>query len=584
MRLSSNQKLTRCRNKAAGHLQVGTCGSDSTCLVRISPRIGAHCQFVYGPGKQLEARLSPFGSSMGMSVDVAMDTGSVTVDQNARAGAGVGPGPAFSAQKTNGTRLRTSCDACQNLKVKCSQDKPSCRRCSKNRLDCVYSPLRRMGRPKKSSAVPPAASSITSSPSPITSVTPRSKSQLHDSQRRRHATTATPSPACLMQPQLIGHTPAGTENMSRAEASFGLENSDIASDGMYNGDMVLGAKDGTLRGPYPAALLQDRPETTTSANYRFFTISAGLNVPSASAQQRPRLLTSPLTTLVSLESQVGTHQGSSASDGDQLRIQAGHCYLAILQRLTQLEATLDASAQPPRLDVILSAERDTRALKERIFSCQGHERRELDMVGRPTAANQRSPQSCIDAHGLSLLVLGLLADRVTRLFEDLFRRAAVNSHWMDQATRVTTAAWLYGSQPVFASQADERQYERSSRSSFSRNIHCPVPEANCELTIGNYEVDDEVKSRVMKLILKNRVRAIEEMLGDLGNYLRSIAGQGDSPGSEGNGQGPAGEQGSILLGSVDRSRGSRYTATAYMVEDLHRRAEMLRGRLELAGH
>lgn len=374
------------------------------------------------------------------------------------------------------------------------------------------------------------------------------------------------------------------ENVSRAEASFGLENGDIASDGIYNGDMVLGAEDDTLRGPYPAAILEDRPETTSSANDGFFSLSAGLDGPHDWTQKQPRLRPSPLTTLVGHDSQVGTHQGSSSSDGDLTRNNAGHCYLAILQRLTQLEATLDTGPKPPRLDVIMSAERDTRSLKERIFSCHGHGRRELYMVGSSAAAEETSPRSCIDAHGSSLLVLSLLADRVTSLFEELFRRAAISSHSMDQATRVTTAAWLYASLPESASQADERQYERSVRSSFSRNIHCPVPEANCELTIGSYEVDEEVKSRVMKLMLKKRVSAFARMLGDLRGYLLDVAGQGDSLGREGNVHGPAEEQDRILLGSVKSSRRSSQAETAYMVENLHRRAEMLQGRLELAGH
>ncbi|KAJ5207301.1 hypothetical protein N7491_002066 [Penicillium cf. griseofulvum] len=46
-------------------------------------------------------------------------------------------------------QLRTSCDACQSLKIKCSQSKPECDRCGKHGVPCVYSPLRRMGRPKK---------------------------------------------------------------------------------------------------------------------------------------------------------------------------------------------------------------------------------------------------------------------------------------------------------------------------------------------------------------------------------------------------------------------------------------------------
>lgn len=518
-----------------------------------------------------------------------MDTGLVTVDQDARVGAGVHPGTAFSAQKINGTRLRTSCDACQNLKVKCSQVKPSCRRCSKNGLDCVYSPLRRMGRPKKSSvaprAAPSAAPSVRSLSSPMTAATLRSQSQSqsHERQRRRHAIT-TPSPASLMRSQPTGHALDGMENSSAAQVPSGLDNGDFGADGMYNGGPVLGAQDDTPRVPYPAAILEDRPETTSFASDGFFSLSTGQDGPSASTQQQPRLLTSPLTTLVSLDPQVGTNQGSFSSDGDQIRNQAGHCYLAILQRLTQLEATLDADPQPPRLDVILSAERDTRQLKERIFACQGHGRREIDMMGSMVTSKERTSQSCIDAHDSSLLVLSLLADRVTSLFEDLFRRAAVSSHSMDQATRVTTAAWLYGSESDFASQARERQYERSVRSSFSRNIHCPVPAANCKLTIGTYEVDDEVKSRVMKRILKNRVGALERMLGDLRDYLVDFVGQDESPGREGNVHGAAEEQGSILLGNVRSRQGLSQAATAQMVKDLHRRVQMLRGRLELAGH
>lgn len=49
-------------------------------------------------------------------------------------------------------RLRTSCDSCQSLKIKCSQNKPECDRCVKHGLHCVYSPLRRMGRPRKRDA------------------------------------------------------------------------------------------------------------------------------------------------------------------------------------------------------------------------------------------------------------------------------------------------------------------------------------------------------------------------------------------------------------------------------------------------
>ncbi|CAI6337013.1 unnamed protein product [Periconia digitata] len=48
-----------------------------------------------------------------------------------------------------GPKYRTSCDGCQAMKIKCGQEKPSCRRCSTQRLECVYSLSRRMGRPRE---------------------------------------------------------------------------------------------------------------------------------------------------------------------------------------------------------------------------------------------------------------------------------------------------------------------------------------------------------------------------------------------------------------------------------------------------
>jgi hypothetical protein len=56
-------------------------------------------------------------------------------------------------------RLRTSCDRCQAAKVKCSRVKPSCWRCSQSGQQCVYSPFRRTGRPRKILQTSPTAHS-----------------------------------------------------------------------------------------------------------------------------------------------------------------------------------------------------------------------------------------------------------------------------------------------------------------------------------------------------------------------------------------------------------------------------------------
>ncbi|PWY72140.1 hypothetical protein BO94DRAFT_476006, partial [Aspergillus sclerotioniger CBS 115572] len=46
-------------------------------------------------------------------------------------------------------KVRSTCNACQQAKIRCSHEKPSCRRCQKHNLSCVYSMSRRLGRPAK---------------------------------------------------------------------------------------------------------------------------------------------------------------------------------------------------------------------------------------------------------------------------------------------------------------------------------------------------------------------------------------------------------------------------------------------------
>lgn len=46
-------------------------------------------------------------------------------------------------------KLRSSCDACQLAKIRCSQHKPRCQRCVNQDIVCVYSLSRRMGRPRR---------------------------------------------------------------------------------------------------------------------------------------------------------------------------------------------------------------------------------------------------------------------------------------------------------------------------------------------------------------------------------------------------------------------------------------------------
>ena len=48
-----------------------------------------------------------------------------------------------------GTKLRSTCDACKDAKVRCNRETPSCYRCRNQKLKCVYNLSRRMGRPRR---------------------------------------------------------------------------------------------------------------------------------------------------------------------------------------------------------------------------------------------------------------------------------------------------------------------------------------------------------------------------------------------------------------------------------------------------
>ena len=44
------------------------------------------------------------------------------------------------------SKLRQTCDACSETKVKCDKRSPRCGRCARLSYECVYSPARRIGK------------------------------------------------------------------------------------------------------------------------------------------------------------------------------------------------------------------------------------------------------------------------------------------------------------------------------------------------------------------------------------------------------------------------------------------------------
>ena len=81
------------------------------------------------------AAINSGGSSSGNSNGSNMNNNTITVaDADAR------------AKKPK--KLRQTCDPCSEAKVKCDKGNPRCGRCDRLSYECVYSPARRIGRPR----------------------------------------------------------------------------------------------------------------------------------------------------------------------------------------------------------------------------------------------------------------------------------------------------------------------------------------------------------------------------------------------------------------------------------------------------
>jgi len=66
-------------------------------------------------------------------------------------GSGLSACPPAAARALPAPKLRTSCDNCHSLKVKCGQEKPRCSRCRSSDIDCVYGVSLRAGKKKNQS-------------------------------------------------------------------------------------------------------------------------------------------------------------------------------------------------------------------------------------------------------------------------------------------------------------------------------------------------------------------------------------------------------------------------------------------------
>ncbi|KAH7048230.1 hypothetical protein B0J12DRAFT_740966 [Macrophomina phaseolina] len=123
------------------------------------------------------------------------------------------------------SKIRLSCDSCQRCKIRCGQERPTCRRCLKYGITCVYSPSRRAGRPRnRKTATDTASQNQTQTrqhgqqnlPSPPQQALPSSTND-QCSPPRSEPCNDTINMATSPQPCVV--TPAATIDASHSQAS-----------------------------------------------------------------------------------------------------------------------------------------------------------------------------------------------------------------------------------------------------------------------------------------------------------------------------------------------------------------------------
>ncbi|KAJ5091065.1 hypothetical protein NUU61_005935, partial [Penicillium alfredii] len=97
-----------------------------------------------------------------------------------------------TGQLPKSVKVRSTCNACQQAKIRCSHEKPSCRRCQKHKIDCIYSVSRRLGRPaKKTDPRSTISDQDGGSPSPIEGISDEKRTQKQTRKRYQSSKSKT---------------------------------------------------------------------------------------------------------------------------------------------------------------------------------------------------------------------------------------------------------------------------------------------------------------------------------------------------------------------------------------------------------
>lgn len=273
------------------------------------------------------------------------------------------PTPFSPNASRQSVRYRRSCDNCQKIKVRCSQRQPACKNCFRRAIPCIYSPVRRMGRPKKTS------------------------NQLDRSQETTYENC---NDGLGPRTDFL----SGSDGPSVSSSNIAVSRSSGTTTNATTITTPSSAGNPTTR--------QITLETWDSG--RSGRIDAGLNPAVHSPNSFAQTLSNPfepswINPLHAFQANDTTASNASLVD---------HDYIAVLTALAALEHSVATGPPTPSVELAFRAESDFRALKDRI-------------VVRCNHASHGDPPVFPPANSRALLMLSLLSERVVSILEGKFR-------------------------------------------------------------------------------------------------------------------------------------------------------------------
>ncbi|KXX83196.1 Sterigmatocystin biosynthesis regulatory protein [Madurella mycetomatis] len=465
-------------------------------------------------------------STVGTSDSGEKDTSVITVSPD---------GPDHAQQAGNRPfRLRNSCDNCQDMKLKCTQSKPACSRCIRIGLPCVYSPIRRLGRPRKNSDQP-------------NSQQQRQKQQRQQQQQQQQQKQKEKQQLSL---SLDVSTPAsngvgnGEANSSANSGGNGWAGDEPIAQSMHShtspdfhelipfpadalqsailgiieedsrtiiapGPVQASAIDPTLSATAFETAIEDLSSSDPTSHDKFFatsiaditfedmrqwtqspestrytaalehltTQSSGMaSRPTSSVTDKTESSTASSTSdpLAQREPSIHPHRQSlfvaTSSASSSASSCSSGCYRCLSQQLAGLNHCRN-SETTPNAEMVLQLERNMQSLSQRLLHCS----------------------TCL-GDGSSLLLLSIIVDQVVRLLENFIGKVEPRINPSDHLPQCGIGI----------------------RSMDSLSHPVQLPAHTMELRIGDYEIlDEDFKLTFLRRLLRHRLRLLVGMLMEL---------------------------------------------------------------------